>query len=127
VKEESITVEKATLTKRADGIFHINYAENETYTIKENREILKRSLEFRGNAQAPILITGGTFTSHDAESREFNSSEEVMKHCKAVAIVSKSLAGKMIANFFINFNKPGSPTRFFSNQKDAIKWLLKFK
>jgi hypothetical protein len=33
----------------------------------------------------------------------------------------------LLANFFIKFKKPATPTRMFKNEEKAIKWLLSFK
>lgn len=119
------TIADAKLINRADGIFQICYAENKTYTLEENKRILARSIDLRGKEKSLVLLTGGDFTSHDAESRIYNSSLEVMDYCLAVALVSESLAGKLMANFFIKFNRPEAPTRFFNSEEEAIIWLLK--
>lgn len=41
----------------------------------------------------------------------------------ADALVVNSLAEKLIANFYIKFNRPSVPTRMFTNEKDALSWL----
>ena len=41
----------------------------------------------------------------------------------ATAIVTKSMASKIIGNFFIRVNKPTTPTKLFSSEKLAFEWL----
>ena len=44
----------------------------------------------------------------------------------ADAYVLKSLAQKIIANFYIRLNKPKIPTNFFTDEDSAIEWLTTF-
>lgn len=41
----------------------------------------------------------------------------------AAAIITNSLANKLISNFFIKFHKPATPTRIFSAENEALDWL----
>ena len=45
----------------------------------------------------------------------------------ASAVIVNNLAYKLIANFYMRFNKPKRPFKTFSNEKDAIEWLLTLK
>lgn len=45
---------------------------------------------------------------------------------KADAFVIKSMAQKILANFYIKINKPERPTKFFNNKDEAINWLKPF-
>jgi hypothetical protein len=56
--------------------------------------------------------------SHEARD-EFAKS----KYRLAVAIVTNSLANKLLGNFFIKFHKPLSSSRIFSDEPSAIEWL----
>lgn len=42
---------------------------------------------------------------------------------KAIAIVSRSLPLRMLANFYISVFKPNTPTRLFKNVDESEKWL----
>jgi hypothetical protein len=44
----------------------------------------------------------------------------------ASAFIITSTANKLIGNFFINVNKPEIPTRIFSSEESATKWLNEF-
>ncbi len=57
------------------------------------------------------------------EARELAADPEHAKHRGAVAICSDKLAFKLVGNFYIKINKPSTPTRFFSQKKEAVKWL----
>lgn len=61
------------------------------------------------------------------EARKTAASEPMRKLNKAMAILTGSLASKMLANFFIQFNKPKTPTRMFTSEEKAIEWLKNYK
>ncbi|MGZ3885614.1 MAG: DUF7793 family protein [Bacteroidia bacterium] len=44
----------------------------------------------------------------------------------ADALITDSLAMRLIANSYIKFNRPEVPTRMFSDEKKAIEWLHTF-
>ena len=70
-----------------------------------------------------MYITGDSYTSQDNESKRFNGSTEVIKHCSAIAIYSNSLGQKILANFYIKTIRPNAPTKFFNEESKAIEWL----
>jgi hypothetical protein len=39
------------------------------------------------------------------------------------ALVLKSLAHKIVANFYLKFNKPTCPAAVFSDPEEAVKWI----
>lgn len=45
----------------------------------------------------------------------------------AFAILTGGLTMKIIADFFVQFHKPGQPTKIFTNEEEARRWLLKQK
>ena len=65
------------------------------------------------------------FDAHISGTISFEAREEFAKSKKrkAVAIVTNSLANKLLGNFFINFHKPSSSSRIFSTEEAAIEWL----
>ena len=45
----------------------------------------------------------------------------------ARAILTTSKISSLLFNFLQKFNSPAAPQRFFSDEKKAYKWLMKFK
>lgn len=66
------------------------------------------------------LRTNPTITS---EARDF-AAGNTQSFISAYAILVDELAMKLVGNFFINFHKPEQPTKIFTNEKEARKWLL---
>jgi len=63
----------------------------------------------------------------DTDVREWASSDKENKHTIADALVIKSMAQKIVGNFYMRFNKPYKPTRLFNDRETAIAWLLSIK
>jgi len=63
-----------------------------------------------------------------SEAREhFAHSEGHSSVRTSQAIILSGLAHKIVANFYIKFNKPSCPARIFSNPEDAMLWVAKLK
>ncbi len=123
---KTVSNDVAQITYRDDGILFIIYAD---------RLLTKTDAELAFNLQrenapweiSPILAKGSSFSNLDAEARDFFSSDQVMKHCSGLAIIAESLGQKIAANFFIKFSKPTKPTKFFSDETEALEWLKQFE
>lgn len=59
------------------------------------------------------------------EDREFLS-QELAKVIKALALISQSALGKMVANLFFNLKPPPYPTKMFNNEVEAREWLSQY-
>lgn len=124
--QKKISTNGGTITYRGDNIIHVHY-DDDLLDLETVKNVFYTSRENSPWEAAPVYITGGAFTNQDAEARKFSSSTEVMKHCTAIAFLSKSMGEKLLANFFIKFMKPTKPTRFFSSEEDCINWLKHFE
>tara|TARA_B100001109_G_C18856509_1_gene471944 strand:+ start:757 stop:1209 length:453 start_codon:yes stop_codon:yes gene_type:complete len=64
----------------------------------------------------------GLLIDHDA--RQIFKNYPSHKEANALAILIESLPIKILANFFINSDKPAIPTKAFRNLSPAIEWLI---
>jgi hypothetical protein len=116
----------STLYKRKDGIVEVHCTDI-NYGINELTEIVRATGKISGNKRILMLIISSTHSLVNAEAREYMASHESTKYSLAEAYVVKSTAQKILVNFYLKFNKPTVPTRFFSDPKKAEQWLLSFK
>ncbi len=123
---ESFKTEGVTIHVRPDGILHIHY-EDMFFTLEDTKRIFAFIRAHCPWEKSPVYLTGGSFTSQDPASRKFNGSEEVTKHCSAIAMLSTSMAQKILANFFMRIIKPAVPTKSFGTEAEAIAWLKNFE
>lgn len=87
---------------------------------KDAKEMIAEAIELANGSEYAILFDATKSGTISFEAREEFAKS---KKRKAVAIVTNSLANKLIGNFFINFHKPKSSSRIFSSEEEATKWL----
>ena len=94
--------------------------------IKEQRYFL--SNKYDGYNKHLILVETNTNGSISKEAREFSAKPEINSTTKATAIISNSLADRILINFIVKFTKNYSvKMKIFDNKQKAIEWLLTFK
>lgn len=72
-----------------------------------------------------IVNFQGTHIVFSNQARDFFASDErhtVLRKSQAIAI--DNLAHKIVANFYLRFNKPKCPTRIFEDLEEAFQWTL---
>ena len=74
----------------------------------------------------PILSDITLVKNSTKGARDYLASELGCEGVIAAAILSDSPIGNMIANFFINVSKPLRPTKIFTKEADAKKWLAQY-
>ena len=110
-----------------NGIVHWEVLENshmETSDIKESLEVALqlnkgKKLYTIVNAQAPRTMTPG--------AQEFLKNEVIDNNSYATAVVSERLGVKIMIEYMLNVLRVKTPLRLFTNEKDAMKWLLSVK
>jgi hypothetical protein len=83
------------------------------------------ALELAGWERCGLIFESDTDIVTTPEMRQVSASEQYNSHYIAVALVSPSLAMKILGNFYMRINRPTVPTRFFSQQDIAVEWMRK--
>ena|SRR3989344_5112512 len=114
------------LRLRSDGILQINYPDYATFTVTESIESVNAIGEITKGVPHVILKVPGKYTTVDKGCRDHVSKGDGARFSIAEAFIITSLAHKIIANFYIKFEKPQKPTSFFQDIPSAEKWLRTF-
>lgn len=109
---------------RDDGILQIDIDDDTYFDVNDANELIAIAKEIGNGKRFLNLIFTGKGTLLDPKARKISSSEEGSIYKKADAFVISSVAQKLIANFIIKAEKPAVPTAFFTNEKEAVEWLL---
>ncbi|MEX0929541.1 MAG: STAS/SEC14 domain-containing protein, partial [Balneolales bacterium] len=92
-------------------------------------EIIKETLEsfnlHAGERKICMLIDVSEISEISREGREYVA-EVFPKIFKAIAMVSGSAFGKMIANLFFTIKTQPYPTKMFTNEHEAREWLRQY-
>jgi hypothetical protein len=120
-KDKSITV-----ALMQEGILHVHLKDHAEVTLNDAVAAVVEMGEMSKGKKMPVFIDAGEFCTIDNEVRIFSASEESNIYTLADAIAYNNLGQKLIANFYLNQNKPRVPTKVFSEIEEAIEWLKTF-
>ncbi len=109
-----------------NGILIVRYLPKKI-DLKAAKLIVAARKTFSGGKALPGLADTRKITSVTREAREYLSSPEAIEGVVAGAILSGSSFNAFIANFFVKVTKPRIPTRIFTSEENALKWLEQFK
>lgn len=59
----------------------------------------------------------------DSKTRAY-AAAQYRPHVAATAILIESKMSSYFANIYLKFSQPKTPTRLFTNEDEAVKWLL---
>ncbi len=121
---ESRIVGQTKVELRDDGIIQFFYGENTEYTMAETRELEEAVIEMTKGVTHRSLRIAGKSTSVDTEVMKYLSRGRGALFTLADAFVIHSPAQKILANFYLNINRPILPTKVFNDAGEAEKWLL---
>lgn len=74
-----------------------------------------------------FLLEFHSFADITKEAREFGARPEAAEISIVDAIVVKNIGLKIIANAYMKFNQPKTPTKFFNSQDKALDWIFLMK
>jgi hypothetical protein len=73
--------------------------------------------------EIPVLMVAEEITQFDSSARDFSASDEGLRYTVADAMVVKNIAQRLMASFYLSFNKPKKPSKMFGSEEEAVKWL----
>jgi hypothetical protein len=80
-------------------------------------------LRVTNNSPCVLLTDLTNVKSTTKEARAYYIANNTKDLVKAVALITPSILTKIMATFFINFDKPGIPVKMFTSREKAIEWL----
>ena len=92
-------------------------------TQKEVELIHQKGLEHYQERLYAIIVDFSNNASSTPEARSFGAANKYIQQHIAYGIVAKSLAEKLLVNFFIKFNKPKVSCRLFNCMKSSENWI----
>lgn len=123
---KEIDTPKVYLALRKDGIGYVYLKDHTELNIELQTELLKHYDDLNDKKLTPFLFEAGEGVTITKEARDNATLIEDISALKASAVVVDNLAYKMIANFYLAFNKPKRPYKVFSKREEAIQWLKQF-
>lgn len=120
-------MDEALLELRSDGIVRVIFQENLVFDIEAQVKVTEQYDVLCEGKKYPFLFEAMENVTITKEARDNAKNLEDKAPVTVAAVLANSLPYRMMANFFLKFNKPKKPFKIFSNREDAIKWLLEQK
>ncbi len=121
-----IKLEQVDAIMREDGIVQLN-GKDRTYTVEDIHVINKAIGDLSEERRIFLLVVASQYSMVDNEARKYMSKPEAAPYSIAEAYVIKSLAQRLLINFFIRVSGTPVPTSFFTDIPSAVKWLKNFE
>lgn len=114
---------KFEITVITPQIFKLKIFEGVEINVDDVREMRSIFLKLSDNNPFAILLDASEPSTLTQEANKLLASKEYAEKRIAAAFVTRSLASKLIGNFFIQFHRPVSPTKLFNTESGAMEWL----
>lgn len=119
-------VGKAIFRLYEDDIYHVVVKKGEHITM-DFIQLGYAFLDENGAGRYYNIYEFGSFSDVDPKVREWMAAPPVRSYTIADAIVINSLPLKMLADFYLKFDKPVNPTRIFNSRDKALDWINKLR
>ncbi|HEX8549098.1 MAG TPA: hypothetical protein VF691_19180 [Cytophagaceae bacterium] len=110
-----------------DGILHGSIKKDVVITTDNAKVMVEARLKLCKGISYPMFTDFRNLKSIDKSARSYLSKGESVMLITAGAFLIKNVTQEVIANFFIHFDRPKVPTKFFTSKEKALKWLEPFK
>ncbi|HET8963674.1 MAG TPA: hypothetical protein VFM99_07245 [Chitinophagales bacterium] len=114
-------------TEDSDDIIFTEYNSSIKVDLSVAQELVANRLEFTENRSHYIIINVSNAKEVTHEAKVYMQNPEAgLKNILGAAFLASNPVSALFANIFIKTRK-SFPANFFSNRKDALKWIKELK
>jgi hypothetical protein len=124
--EQTVGEAKSRLWLGDDGIVRIIWIPGADVTLEDAKETMASYLKINKGKRLPLFVDTKTMKSLAREARRYYASEEAARVASAVAIIVGTPVSRVLGNFYLGLSNPHLPTRLFSSEDEALKWLKEY-
>jgi hypothetical protein len=120
---KEIDLPEVNIQRKSNDIVYVLFKDNCTLDIDLQMRLLDQYNKIAENKLMPFIFMAAKNVSITKEARDNAVKIEDISMIGSSAVIVTSLPYKLIANFYLRFNKPKRPFKVFSNEEEAVKWL----
>ena len=105
-----------------DGIMYGEYKKNVTIDLNTAKSIVEERIVLCEGKDYPSLGKIDSNLTLTKDARDYLGKEGTANMSK-LGIVVDSMVSKVIGNWYLTLSRPSIPTKLFTSEEDAIKWL----
>lgn len=119
----TIEIPELTVRLRKDGIVHTTFNKGTVLDLELQTKLLDINIKITGGKKSYFIYDAAENVTITKEARDNATKIEHLAPVKGSAIVANNLAYRLIANFYVKFNKPKTPFKVFETFDKGIEWL----
>ena len=117
---------RTTSFSMAGEIIRCEFLPGAVVCIADAQEHVRLLTGFCQGTKVPVYVDLRHIHSQDRGTRAIYAGEQSAVFTKACALMVSSPVSKVLGSFFLGFNKPIYPTRLFTSEGEAMRWLSTF-
>ena len=113
----------STFIEYKDNIIFLRLKEDAEFTLSASKEQHQAQDELTQQDNYVVLVDARNHVTISKESREFMAKYNNPRRKATAILTNKNAAMLIMANFYMNVNKPRIPTKLFNHESEAVQWL----
>lgn len=109
---------------KSNGIVYVYFKQGTEIDVEFQEKLLSAYNTITKGKLHPFIFHAEEEISVTKEARDNAIIIEERSPVAKSAVIVKNIAHKLIANFYIKFNKPKRPYKVFKDVQEAEQWLL---
>lgn len=122
---KGIELPTATLWLDDEGILRSVSRKAPKQTLEQTRQNFQILKKYINNQKVCMLLDVTDTSQSTREVRDF-AAQELPTFVKAIAMISRSALGKMLANLFFSLKSQPYPVKMFNDENEALQWLRQY-
>jgi hypothetical protein len=120
---DTIETPEVIVRLRGDGIVHATFKKDAVFDIAMQLKMLEINTKITGGKKSYFIYDAEENVTITKEARDNATKIEHLAPVKGSVVVANNLAYRIIANFYIQFNKPATPFKVVRSLEEGLKWL----
>ena len=124
-KHTNTQLNHAEIIHLQHNLYLLKFEDDYEVELEDAIEIDQAFIKITNNQPFCVVVDArNRYSSISNDARDFFANDpEILPIRKKIAIVINNMPTRMIANFFVKFNRPKTPTKVFNDYNKAIDWL----
>lgn len=118
-----LEIPEAIIRLRRDGIVHVTFRRDTVFDVVVQMNMLKLNNQITDGKKSYFIYDGEENVSITKEARDNAVKIEDLSPTAGSAVIANNLAYRMVANFYVKFNKPKTPFKVVSTLEEAVAWI----
>jgi hypothetical protein len=110
----------------SNGIIFVEYKSRLVMNMEAAKQIVHDRLKISDGVSRPLFLDARNLVSIDRATMKYYKTKEVVQYITSAAFLTGSALTTLASNIFLELEKPLVPTRLFTDEKKALRWLGKY-